>query len=135
MPINRAKAMLDDYQAGKSFRRARLGVTVVYIAGDLAEALELPREGGLLIQEVANGSSAASGGLRGYKQVVVIGNVRVGVGGDLIMSVDGQPVRREDAISRALAKKRAGDMLDLKVYRGGRTVDVRVKLGEAPEQL
>ena len=135
MPINRAKAMLDDYQAGKSFRRARLGVTVVYIAGDLAEALELPREGGLLIQEVANGSAAASGGLRGYKQVVVIGNVRVGVGGDLIMSVDGQPVRREDAISRALAKKRAGDMLDLKVYRGGRTVDVKVKLGEAPEQL
>jgi len=135
MPINRAKAMLDDYQAGKSFRRARLGVTVVYIGGDLAEALELPREGGLLVQEVAGNSAAAAGGVRGYKQVVVIGNVRVGVGGDFITSVDGQPVRREDAISKALTRKRAGDMLELKVFRGGKTVDLKVKLGEAPDQL
>ncbi len=133
MPINRAKAMLDDYQAGKSFRRARLGVTVVYIGGDYAEALELPREGGLLVQEVAPGSAAASAGMRGYRQVVAIGNTRLGVGGDFIVAVDGQPVTREDAISRALAKKRAGDNLDLEVYRGGRKVNVRVKLGESPE--
>lgn len=135
MPINRAKAMLEDYQAGKSFRRARLGVTVVYIAGDVAEALELPREGGLLVQEVAPGSAAASGGIRGAKQLVVIGNARLGVGGDFIMEVDGQPVRREDAISRALARKRAGDILDLQVFRNGRKVGIKVKLGEAPEQL
>jgi len=135
MPINRAKAMLDDYQAGKSFRPARLGVTVVYIAGDLAEALELPREGGWLVQEVASGSAASSAGVRGYRDVVVIGNAKVGVGGDFIMAVDGQPVRREDAISRALARKRPGDILDLQVFRGGRKVSVHVKLGEAPERL
>jgi S1-C subfamily serine protease len=135
MPINRAKAMLDDYQAGKSFRRARLGVTVVYIAGDLAQALELPRDGGLLVQEVAPGSAAATAGVRGARELVVIGNARVGVGGDLITAVDGSPVRREDAISRALAHKRAGDMLDLTVFRNGKTVNLKVKLGEAPEQL
>ena len=135
MPINRAKAMLEDYQAGKSFRRARLGVTVVYVAGDLAEALELPREGGLLVQDVANGSAAASAGVRPARQLVLIGNARVGVGGDFIVAVDGQPVRREDAISRALSRKRAGDILELQVYRGGRTVEVKVKLGEAPDQL
>jgi S1-C subfamily serine protease len=49
--------------------------------------------------------------------------------------VDGSPVRREDAISRALAHKRAGDMLDLTVFRNGKTVNLKVKLGEAPEQL
>ncbi len=135
MPINRAKAMLEDFQAGKSFRRARLGVTTVFVAGDYAEALELPREGGLLVQEVASGSGAAAAGVRGYKQVVVIGNARIGVGGDFIVSVDGQPVKQEDAISRILARKRAGDTLELEVYRGGRKVSVRVKLTEAPEQL
>lgn len=133
MPINRAKAMLDDFQAGKSFRRARLGVTVVYVGGDLAEALELPRDGGLLVQEVAPGSAAAEAGIRGYRQVVVIGNAQVGVGGDLIVAVDGKPVDRQDAISRALSRKRAGETLDITVFRGGRKVNIKVKLGEAPE--
>ena len=134
MPINRAKAMLDDYQAGRSFKRARLGVTVVYIAGDLAEALELPREGGLLVQDVAPGSPAAEAGIRGARQVVVIGNAQVGVGGDLIVCVDGKPVDRQDAISRALSRKRAGDTLDLVVYRKGRKVNLKVRLGAAPDE-
>ncbi len=133
MPISRAKAMLDDYQAGKSFKRARLGVTVVYIAGDLAEALELPREGGLLVQEVGAGSAAADAGIRPARQLVVIGNAQVGVGGDLIVSVDGKPVVRQDAISSALSRKRAGDTLDITVYRGGRKVNLKVKLGAASE--
>jgi S1-C subfamily serine protease len=131
MPINRAKAMLGDYQAGKSFRRARLGVTVIYVAGDLAEALQLPREGGLLVQEVTPGSSAANAGIRGYQDVVVIGNAQVGVGGDLIVTVDGKPVDRQDAISRALAKKRAGDTLEMTIYRGKRKIELKVRLGEA----
>lgn len=134
LPINRAKAMLDDYQAGRSFKRARLGVFVVYVAGDLAEALELPREGGLLVQEVTPGAPAAAAGVRGARQLVVIGNAQVGVGGDLIVAVDGKPVDRQDAISRALARKRAGDAMELTVFRNGRKVVVKVRLGAAPEQ-
>ncbi len=134
LPINRAKAMLDDYSAGKSFQRARLGVTVVYIAGDLAEALQLPREGGLLVQEVAPDSAADAAGIRPARQMVVIGNAQVGVGGDLIVAVDGKPVDRQDAISRALSRKRAGDILSITVYRNGRRVEIKVRLGAAPEQ-
>ncbi len=132
-PINRAKAMLDDYQAGRSFKRPRLGVTVVYIAGDLAEALELPREGGLLIQDVARGSAADQAGIKPARQTVLIGNAQVGVGGDLIVAVDGKPVDRQDAISRALARKRAGDTLDLTIFRGGRKINMKVRLGAMPD--
>jgi S1-C subfamily serine protease len=133
MPVNRAKAMLEDFRAGRSFQRARLGVMVVYIAGDLAEALELPREGGLLVQEVTPGSPAQQGGIRGARQLVVIGNAQVGVGGDLIIAVEGRPVDRQDAISRALSRKRAGDMLDLTIVRDGRKMDLKVRLGAVPE--
>jgi S1-C subfamily serine protease len=128
MPINRAKLMLDDFQAGR--KRPKLGVSVVPISGDYADALKLPTEGGLLIQEVDPGSAAARAGLRGGKQEVQIGNAQLLVGGDLIMSIDGQPVDRDDAISRALARKRTGDTLDLTVFRNGRTTNVRVKLGD-----
>lgn len=134
LPINRAKAMLEDYRAGKSFRKARLGVSVLYIAGDWAEAIDLPSQGGLLIQEVVRGSAADQAGLRGARELVVIGNAQVGVGGDLITAVEGKPVDRQDALSRVLASKRAGDALNLTIYRNRRTMNVKVTLDAAPEE-
>jgi S1-C subfamily serine protease len=128
MPINRAKLMLDDFQAGR--KRPKLGVSVVPISGDYAEALRLPTQGGLLIQEVDPDSAAAHAGLRGGRQEVQIGNAQLLVGGDLIMSIDGKPVDRDDAISRALAGKRTGDTLDVTVFRNGKTMSVRIRLGD-----
>jgi putative serine protease PepD len=83
-----------------------------------------------LVQEVESGSAAARAGLRGGRETVQIGNVQLVVGGDLIMSIDGHPIDREDAISRALSKKRSGDTLDLTIFRAGRTTNVRVKLSD-----
>src|SRR3984957_18615251 len=128
MPINRAKLMLDDFQAGR--KRPRLGVTVVYVAGDYADALSLPNQGGLLIQEVDPGSPSARAGLKGGREVVQIGNAQLMMGGDLIIAIDGKPIERQDAISRSLARTRSGDTVELTIYRGGRTTNVRVKLGE-----
>jgi S1-C subfamily serine protease len=134
MPINRAKTMLDDYRAGRSFGRPRLGISTVYVAGDLADALKLPSSGGLLIQEVARGSAAAAAGLRGAREAVVIGNQQLGVGGDFITAIDGRSVSEPDAVTRAIARKRPGDTIDLTLVRGGRPTNVKVKLGEAPEE-
>jgi putative serine protease PepD len=135
MPVNRAKAMLEELQSGRRYRRPTLGVQVFPVFGDLAEALDLPPEGGLLIQRVISGSPADEAGLRGPRQVVIVGNYRLGVGGDLIVAIDGQPVEDDGALQRAMNRKRAGDMIELTVYRNGRTLKVRVKLGAAPESL
>jgi S1-C subfamily serine protease len=134
MPINKAKLMLDDFQAGRQYRKPRLGVEVTqFLSGDFATALELPARGGLLIQGVARGSAAEAAGLKGAKQSVVVGNYELGIGGDLIMAIDGKPVDRSDAISVMLARKRAGDVVDLTIYRAGKQMNVKVKLGEAPD--
>jgi S1-C subfamily serine protease len=133
LPINRAKTMLDDFRAGK--KPARLGISTVYVAGDVAQALELPTAGGLLVQEVAQGSSAEAAGIHGARRLVVIGNQEVGIGGDFITAVDGKKVTEIDAVTRALAKKHSGDILDLTVFRGGHSVDVKVKLGEGSEDV
>lgn len=134
LPINRAKVMLEEFQRGRSFRRPRLGVSVVYVAGDLAQALDLPPEGGLLIQEVVPGSAAAEAGLRGPRRFIIVGNYEIGIGGDLIMGIDGEPADRPDAITRALSRKRPGDKVELTIYRAGRTMRVTVILGEDPEE-
>jgi S1-C subfamily serine protease len=94
----------------------------------------LPREGGLLVQDVARGSAAETAGIRGPRQVVIVGNTEIGVGGDLIVSIDGRRADRNDAIARAISRKRPGDVVELVVYRRGRETTIRVKLGEAPEE-
>jgi S1-C subfamily serine protease len=132
LPINRAKALLDDYRAGRVTERPHFGATTVPVAGDLAEALDLPAQGGLLIQQVEPQSSAAAAGLRGATGLVIVGNEQLGVGGDLIMAVDGNPVEREDALVRVMARKRVGDTIDLTIFRNGRKLNIRMTLRRAP---
>ncbi|MBM3746532.1 MAG: trypsin-like serine protease [Acidobacteria bacterium] len=127
IPVNRAKMMLAWYQAGGK-TRPRLGVDILHVSGDLAEALDLPREGGLMILSVRSGSAADAAGLRGARRSVIIGNYRVPVGGDLIVAIDGRPVDSRNALASALGRKEPGESLELTIYRGGRTMKVRVSL-------
>jgi S1-C subfamily serine protease len=131
IPINHAKTVLDEYRAGRPYRPPRLGVTVVPLSGDYAEALDLPSSGGLLIQQVYPDTSADRAGLHGGTQSYVIGNLELLVGGDLITGIDGKTVERQDALTVALARKRAGDTITLTLYRNGKIRDVKVVLGEA----
>jgi len=135
MPIARAKAMLVEYQTSGKISRPYLGLTTVPVSGDLADMLQLPSSGGLLIQEVERGSPAEASGLRGPSRVVIVYNSRLGIGGDLITAGDGQPITDRESLKRLMDKKHGGDMLELTVYRGGRTEKVRVKLGEQPKEF
>jgi S1-C subfamily serine protease len=137
LPIGRAKAMLDEFEkSGNISRPAPIGIQTLPIDGDLAEQLKLPREGGLLVQQVDPGSAADEAGLRGpTRSVIVDYTYQIHIGGDLIMAADGQPMTSNNALQRVLSGKRGGDTLTLSVYRAGRKVDVKIKLGEAPRQL
>jgi S1-C subfamily serine protease len=137
LPIGRAKAMLEEFEkSGNISRPAPIGIRALPIDGDLAEQLKLPREGGLLIQQVESGSAADEAGLKGPTRLVTLDwTYQIGIGGDFIVAAEGQPVTSNDALQRVLSRKRGGDLLTLTVYRGGRKVDVKIKLGEAPRQL
>lgn len=135
LPINRAKALLTDFQAGRVTERPKVGISTEYVAGDLAEALGLPRRGGLLVQRVIRGSSEYAAGIRGAREIVAIGNVELGIGGDLITAIDGQPVTSEDALVKAIARKRVGDTIVLTINRNGRSLNVPVKLLRPPADL
>jgi S1-C subfamily serine protease len=135
LPINRAKAMLDEFQAKGRVTRPYLGIHTIFITGDLAAELELPTEGGLLIQGLENGSPAADAGLRGPTRRAIVGVYQINVGGDFIVAVDGQPVESNDSLQRVLNRKRVGDSIELSLYRAGHAQRIRVKLGEAPQNL
>ena len=135
MPINRAKSMLEELQQHGNISRPALGIRTVYIAGDLAGMLDLPPQGGLLIQSVERGSAAEGAGLRGPSRVVIVGGFQLGIGGDLILAADGQNIEDNNTLPTLLNRKRGGDTLELRIYRNGQTQKVQVKLGEAPQQL
>ena len=85
------------------------------------------------MQSVQPGTAAAAAGMRGARRGVLVGNYELGVGGDLIMELDGKPADKNDAIARALSKKRPGDKIEMTVFRDGKSVKVAATLGEAPE--
>ena len=136
MPISRVKTMLEEFRATGRISRPVLGISrVMLIQGDLAQALEFPPTGGLLIEGIESGSPAA-GELRGPNRTVVAGGMyRIGVGGDLIVAIDGKPVDRQDALQRAINSKRAGDNMVFTIFRGTRSMKVTVKLGSAPDVM
>jgi 2-alkenal reductase len=105
------------------------------VAGDLAGMLDLPAQGGLLIQSVERGSAAEGAGLRGPSRVVIVGGFQLGIGGDLILAADGQNIEDNNTLPSLLNRKRGGDAIELTIYRNGQTQKLRVKLGEAPQQL
>ncbi|MDR3719777.1 MAG: trypsin-like peptidase domain-containing protein [Bryobacteraceae bacterium] len=135
LPINRAKEMIVAYQTGHRYGRPSLGVETVFVEGDLAVELSLPEEGGLLIQSVVSGSAAESAGLRGPRRAVAVGNFELGIGGDLIMAMDGQKIDGRDALTRYLNRKKPGDRVKLTVFRNGKKIEVAVTLGEAGSRL
>ena len=135
LPINRAKEMILSYQSGQRYGRPSLGVETVYVQRDLASELNLPEEGGLLIQSIVPGSAAAAAGLRGPRRAVAIGNFELGIGGDLIMAIDGQKLDGRDTLTRAMNRKRPGDRIKLTIFRGGKQMDLSVTLGEAANRL
>ena len=58
---------------------------------------------------------------------MIVGNYELTVGGDLITAIDGKPVQRQDDLSRAMARKRAGDTLSLTVIRGGQPKEIPLR--------
>ena len=51
------------------------------------------------------------------------------------LEIDGRPVEGADSLQRAISRKRAGDSMDMIVFRGGRRQNIRVKLGAATVNL
>jgi len=131
MPISRTKALLESFSAGKKLERPRLGVRGGIVAGDLAEALQLPVQGGFLVETVDAGSPAAVAGVRGGRREVIVGNLRVVIGGDLVMAIDGHAVDRQDSIARVMAQKRVGDKVELTLFREGKALKLNVPLTSA----
>jgi len=130
IPINTAKLIAQDLINTGRVHRAYLGVEVRALTPDLAEALELPVQEGLLIERVTPGGPAERAGLRGGNRAVIAGMRRILVGGDVLVAMDGQKLVSQLDLNVVMNKKRPGDTVTATLYRGRQKTEVRIALGE-----
>ncbi len=131
IPINTAKAALNDFRRYGKVLRPTLGIVDLPIGPDLATQMGLPEVYGVLIQRVVEGGPAARAGLRGGNEKAYLGNTPIYIGGDLIVAIDGDQVATDQDIAQIMDGHQAGDTVTVTVYRGHRRMDIKVVLGNA----
>ncbi|HWZ01662.1 MAG TPA: trypsin-like peptidase domain-containing protein [Edaphobacter sp.] len=135
IPINTAKAVVNDLVTLGRVRRPALGVRTIPIDPETADALGLAVDYGLLIVQAVPGGAADRAGLRGGNERAQLGNMIIMVGGDLIVAIDGEKVESQQNLAQLMNRHRAGDAVKVTIFRGKKQVDVPVVLGEARDQV
>jgi S1-C subfamily serine protease len=135
IPINTAKAVVNDLVTLGRVRRPSLGVRTIPIDPEIADGLGLAADYGLLIVQAVPGGAADRAGLKGGNERAYLGNMPIMVGGDLIVAIDGDKIETQQDLAQVMNKHRAGDTVKITVYRGKKKLEVTVTLGEAREQV
>jgi S1-C subfamily serine protease len=135
IPINTAKAVLNDLMTLGRVRRPALGVRTIPITPELAEEIGLASDYGLLIVQVVPGGAADAAGLHGGTERAYLGNTPIMLGGDLIVAIDDQKIEDQDDLAQIMNNHRAGDTVKVTIFRGKKKMEVTVNLSEAREQV
>src|SRR5580704_7270823 len=135
IPINTAKAVINDLLTLGRVRRPALGVSTIPVDPNLADQMGLAADYGLLILQVVPGGAADTAGLRGGSQRAFLGNTPILVGGDLIVALDGEQVEDQQELAQMMNNHRAGDTVRITIYRGKKKLEVNVVLGEARQEV
>ena len=119
IPVNMVKVVVESAKSGaKSVRRPWLGAKLQTVTPEIAESLGLPRPTGALVASLTEGGPAAEAGVKR---------------GDVILSIDGQPVEDPDAFGFRFATHSLGQSASVTVRRGSADVTLPIKLRTAPE--
>jgi putative serine protease PepD len=135
VPASAARRIANDLIQYGRVIRPMLGIQVgLEINPAIAKALKFPTEYGLLVTKIVPGGPADKAGIKGPSQELVIGNRRLLLGGDIILSYDGTKADSADHFINYIESKQPGDTIKIHLIRNGQrqTMDIAVKLTEKP---
>lgn len=134
IPINMARRVVPALITAGRYEYAWLGIT----GGDLnlttVKAMNLPvGTRGALLTEVNPDGPAAKAGLQGGTQQTEVGGMPASLGGDIVVSVDDQPVNKiADLLGYLTETARPGQAIRLGYLREGQHNEIAVTLGTRP---
>ncbi len=117
IPINTAKAVLDQLRLHKKIKRGYIGVQIVPLTEEYAKQLELKEPAGAMVGQVVDGSPAQKGGMRV---------------GDVILSIDGKPIRDFGDLLDKVEKAPIGTTLTIGAWRDRAMVNLFITVAERP---
>jgi putative serine protease PepD len=115
--ISSARPVLDDLRAGRTPRIAYMGVYTQDVTPELARARKLTVASGAFVALVTPRAGAERAGLRR---------------GDVMIQVDGEPIRSSDDVIRIVRTHRPGDSIQVVALRGDERKTFEVTLGDLP---
>jgi len=134
IPSNTIAKIVPKLISDGTYHHPWVGIAGRDINPDLAKVLHLTDARGFLIVNVVEGSPADKAGLKGSSETKEIDGIEYLIGGDVVLSVDGNVVRKIDDILIHLQRyKSVGDEMVLEILRDGRVTNFVVKLDERPD--
>src|SRR5271165_6547982 len=118
IPSNVVKNIYDQLKTEGHVHRGQIGVYVRTVTPDLAEGLKLPRNHGVLLEDVMLDSSAERAGLKT---------------GEVIIGIGGKPIGDVKEFATMLFAYKIGQTAPIGVIRDGKEVTVSVTLAERPD--
>jgi S1-C subfamily serine protease len=135
IPSNTIKKIVPDIIQNGHFKHAWIGISGITIDPYLSDILGLPISNGFMIQNVVMESPAGKAGLHGSANTTTIDGTKYKVGGDIIIGIDNNQVRKlEDILNYLQEEKSVGDKITLKILRNGHTSNFDLILEERPNQ-
>jgi serine protease Do/serine protease DegQ len=120
IPSNMVRSVMEQLLEFGEVRRGLLGVTILTITPDIAEAYGVEETQGALVSQVLPESAAERAGVKT---------------GDIIRSVDGKAVNSANELRNTIGLKRSGDTVELEIMRDGRKRKLKAELGEQATQV
>ena len=132
IPINTVKDVAGQLIAKGVVVHPFLGIGGRAITPHVATLFRLPVTHGLLVGNVCKGSGAAKAGVHRSTSLVTVAGSTWPLGGDIILKADGTTVSSISQLRAIVSDFKPGDSVELELYRGSKTMDLKVKLGRQP---
>lgn len=119
IPISNVKGIINNVLETGKFERAVLGVQYLSVTADVAESEGLKYNYGAYLKTDKNSSAVASGSAGAEAGLT---------NGDIILEVNGVKIGKAGSLSTLVGEYKVGDEITLKIARGDKELDVKVKL-------
>ena len=130
VPSNTVKSVAGQLIETGKVEHPAIGILGKELTADVAEEFRLPVKSGVVIEEVKPGTGAAKAGLKGGTTDVTVAGESYRLGGDIIVSANGMPVKDLASLRDITSELEPGDTITLEIYRGEVKRTIEVKLGK-----
>lgn len=119
IPAEIAAPIVNKLKSGQEITRGYLGVSIQPVDDDLADSLGIAKNRGEFVQVVQPGEPGEKAGIRA---------------GDIVLSVDGKDIGRDQTLSFVVANIAPGKRVPIELIRDGKRMSLTATIGKRPTE-